>query len=84
MMGDVYPVESYDSYIMDQVLDANWGVLYDEDSTGHQSHTLNILVNTASGVLNLSLAVGPAETEGLSRITTVIPGTNESIGKLVQ
>lgn len=31
MKGDVYPVEPSDGFLFNKVLDAHWGVLYDED-----------------------------------------------------
>lgn len=60
-------------------------------------HTLSVLVEDEAGVLSRiaglfarrgfnieSLAVGPAEQEGVSRITMVIPGDNRTIEQLTK
>lgn len=31
MKGDVYPMEPEDDFALNQVLDAHWGFVYDED-----------------------------------------------------
>ncbi|KAI5014631.1 hypothetical protein ZWY2020_056021 [Hordeum vulgare] len=41
--GDVYPVEPYESLSMNQVLDAHWGVLDDEDSPVGMEVQLDLL-----------------------------------------
>ena len=60
-------------------------------------HTLSVLVEDESGVLSRiaglfarrgfnieSLAVGPAEKQGISRITMVVPGDNRTVEQLTK
>ncbi|KAG2327688.1 hypothetical protein Bca52824_010416 [Brassica carinata] len=42
--GDVYPVEPTSDLMVHHVLDAHWGLLTDEDTSGLRSHTLSLLV----------------------------------------
>ncbi|KAL5984480.1 hypothetical protein ACLOJK_018585 [Asimina triloba] len=49
--------------------------------TGHDVTTFML---ESRPTLVQSLAVSPAAKEGISRITTVVPGRDESISKLVQ
>jgi len=64
---------------------------------GLSPHTLSVVVDNVSGVLDRvtgviarrgyniqSLAVGPSERRGVSRITMVVPGTDQSIAALLK
>lgn len=47
LKGDVYPVEPYNDFSVNQVLDANWGVLLDEDvSFCFKILNIVVLINT--------------------------------------
>lgn len=69
----------------------------DEPTLVTKKHTLSVLVEDEPGVLTRiagllarrgcnieSLAIGPAETKGVARITLVLPGTNESTAQIIK
>lgn len=69
----------------------------DDSADAVRSHILSVTVDNSAGVLNRvtavlsrrgyniqSLAVGPSETVGESRITTVVPGSNSAIANLIK
>jgi acetolactate synthase I/III small subunit len=69
----------------------------DEPSLLTKKHTLSVLVEDEPGVLTRiagllarrgcnieSLAIGPAETKGVARITLVLPGSNESTAQIIK
>ncbi|KAI4988288.1 hypothetical protein ZWY2020_029918 [Hordeum vulgare] len=59
--GDVYPVEPYESLSMNQVLDAHWGVLDDEDVYGDEEWSFGYCEN-GNGVFSCPPGKNPMYT----------------------
>lgn len=57
--GDVYPVESYESFSANQILDAHWGIMTDGDVRSCILITLNYLV-VARDYLHLKNSTHPS------------------------
>jgi len=92
--GDVYIIDDEGPGVWDveHVLDASY-----DNSSLSEAHTLSIEVDDRPGCLNevtgvfarrgfnvQSLAVGPSETEGRSRITMVVPGGSDGLQNLIK
>jgi acetolactate synthase-1/3 small subunit len=95
--ADVYVVDDAEApgvWEVDNILEATYQA---DPSQCFSAYTLSIEVQDVPGVLNQvtqvfarrgynvqSLAVGPSEREGMSRITTVLPGTGLGVSNLVK